>query len=232
MAAHEAHYRRDITRATYLGVEYAPWPAAIGYVDELVAAGSRSTIRGSSLPNTSIHYQVVHGLPAKYSQLTTQIDVVSNNQLVSQFTTIDYLHGTPAPRSAFFHGIDVSAGRPGQLGPGFYVTPDRTIAEWFALHRGSSNTDGRILHLPLPESTLSELKILKLTSESSEFRRLDAAWRQSLEVPSDLQYVIDDFDAIEAPIRLRDSTESVQLKFTPSAHWPIDRQPIYSDDVK
>ncbi|MBN71186.1 MAG: hypothetical protein CME32_18115 [Gimesia sp.] len=115
----------------------------------------------------------------------------------------------------------------GQLGPGFYVTQDRSVAEWFA-REWDPGPEANILHIPILQNAFSELKIVRLTKDSLEYKRLTASWGG--DIPSDLRYLIDDYDAIEAPIGFADQW-SVQLKFNPRAQSFIDQYPFFFEKL-
>lgn len=84
--------------------------------------------------------------------------------------------------------------------------------------------------MPASQSALSELRILRLTEDSPEYLRLSAVWGE--EIPSDLRYLTDDFDAIEAPIFYGNDQVGIQLKFNPRAQSLIDRFPFFFEELQ
>ncbi len=129
---------------------------------------------------------------------------------------IQLYHGTRAPPDAFRGGIDVNVGG-GQLGPGFYVSPGRGHALWYAAVWRNQGGAMNLVKITIPENALGGLKIADLAADSPEFLRLTHAWEKGLPVPDDLRHLIDDFDAIRAPVFMEGMAPGVQIKFNPRA---------------
>jgi hypothetical protein len=138
-------------------------------------------------------------------------------------------HGTRAARSAFKGGINASIGG-GQLGPGFYVTHRRDTAEWFARYWSRGTGSPKVLNLTIPEDELRNLKIIQLAEDSPEYLALTEAWRYQRPIPSQYQYLIEDYDAILAPV-FTSIGESWQLKFNPRAQDFLNKYSFEFEDL-
>ena len=133
---------------------------------------------------------------------------------------IELLHGTSNSIEAFANGIEVTRGG-GQLGTGFYMTIERSTADWFA-RNWSRGRDPKLLKMQIPVESLEQLNIIELSVDSSEYQRLSNAWKNGQALPTDLQYLIDDYDAIMAPV-ITTLGEGMQIKFNPRAQSFLDQ---------
>ncbi len=114
------------------------------------------------------------------------------------------------------------------------MTRDRNVALWFAqiwpdLRGGSAGP--RILHLQAPKSDLDRLRVIKLEQNSEEYERLTDAWNRGRDVPADLEYLISDYDAIDALVKFPNG-EGQQFKFNPRAQSFVDRYPFFFEELR
>lgn len=176
--------------------------------------------------------QMVYNLTVRgiHTYFVLEVGVLVHNCGINPATNfpsrdLEFFHGTTAPKQAFDKGIDISRGG-GQLGPGFYVTPEMDVAILHTQYK-SLATGGNIniLKFTIPGDDLNKLNIITLERKSSAFEVLTDAAKNGTPIPKEFQYLIDDYDAIWAPLRTPLGTDVWQLKFNPKAGEFLNRYP-------
>ena len=105
--------------------------------------------------------------------------------------TVRVYHGTDYPEETFAGGVKAAGG--GQLGPGFYVSPERRTAEWYARNWGTGGGRPALLYADMPR----RWGIRWLTR--AEYSGLSKVWGRP--IPPELSYLMTDFDIIAGPVR-------------------------------
>ncbi len=193
--------------------------------DNLIAGG-RSAITGGykqAFFEAGIHRYVQNDLAADILYAGTQIGLgyagIRAERGIRAAKTSMFYHGTRHSQELFEQGINVSRGG-GQLGPGFYVSEELDTAGWFARSwkGGGSSPTGqpKLLTFEIPEKALKRLRIIELSGDSLEYKRLSMVWYFREAIPDDLRYLIDSYDAIKAPVSFG-GKHGTQLKFNPRA---------------
>jgi hypothetical protein len=119
-------------------------------------------------------------------------------------------------------GVDVNRGG-GQLGVGFYVSSERSTAEWFAREWASGTDNPQLLRFSIPEGEFSKLKSVQLSGNSPEYAALTYAWLRGRSIPQQYEYLINDYDVILAPMTYGGGRRGTQVKFNPRAQSFISR---------
>ncbi len=121
-----------------------------------------------------------------------------------------FYHGSKDSKMHFASGIDPNKGG-GQLGNGFYATEDFSTALWYA-----HDDPDRLIKVYIARRDFEKLNILKIERGSRVHKELVYAFRNKMPIPEDIVRLINQHDAVIAPLRIGPDTTGNQIKFNPN----------------